>query len=110
MMSKLKYSITLRRMGRATCLLSPWHPAYRQHELYTGIQTELGNLSERCEEKRSSGRTRESESIDAFHGGRATRSTNEVAVIAMEGRGGIIRCYTTIETVQGATYRRYNDV
>jgi hypothetical protein len=109
-MSKLKYSITLRRMERATCLLSPRHPAYRQHELYTGIQAELGNLSERCEEKRSSGRTRKSESIDAYHRGRATRSTREVAVMAMEGRSGIIWCYTTIETVQRETYRRYNDV
>jgi len=109
-MSKVRYSSTLLPVGRTTCLLSQWHPAYRQHELYTGIQAELGNLSGRCEEKRSSGRTRKSESIDASNRDRVTRSTIEVAVMAMEGRGGIIRCYTPIETVKGATYRRYNDV
>jgi len=76
-MSKVKYSITLLPAGRTTCLPSLRHPAYRQRELYTGIQAELGNLSERCEEKRSSGRTRKSESIDAFHRGRATRSSDE---------------------------------
>jgi hypothetical protein len=76
-MSKVRYSSTLLSVGKTTCLLSQRHPAYRQHELYTGIQAELGNLSARCEEKRSSGRTRKSESIDAFHGGRAPRSSED---------------------------------
>jgi hypothetical protein len=76
-MSKVKYSITLLSAGRTTCLPSLRHPAYRQRELYTGIQTELVNLSERCQERSPSGRTRKDESIDAFHGGRATRSSED---------------------------------
>src|SRR5438045_7040767 len=87
MMSKVKSSITLLSAGRTTCLPSLWHPAYRQHELYTGIQTELGNLSERCEEKRSSGRTRKSESIDACHRDRATCSSEDGCGNAARAKG-----------------------
>jgi len=76
-MSKLKYSITLLSVGRTTCLPSLWHPAYRQHELYTGNQMELVNLSERCKGKSPSGRTHKAENTDAFHGGRATRSSDD---------------------------------
>src|SRR3984885_13392823 len=107
MMSKLKYSITLRRMGRTTCLLSPWHPAYRQRELHTGDQTELVNLSGRCQEKIPSWRTSKEESIDASNGDGATRSSDDSCGNAAGAKGwhylAIFSCGNCSEK-----HRRYN--
>ena len=108
-MSKLKYSNTLRRMGRTTCLLSPWHPAYRQRELHTGDQTELVNLSGRWEEKIPSGRTRKEESIDASHGGGATRSSDDSC-----GNAAVAKEWHYLVLNNGGNcsqkHRRYKDV
>jgi len=65
------------------------HPAYRRHELTTGFCKEQVKLSSRCKEKTSSRCTGKRESIDAWHGGRVARISNEVAVMAMERRGHI---------------------
>jgi len=62
------------------------HPAYRWHELTTGFCKERVKLSSRCEEKTSSRCTGKRESIDAWHGGRAIRSSEEGLVMSMERR------------------------
>lgn len=98
-MSKVKSSIALLSAGRTTCLPSLWHPAYRQHDLYTGIQTELVNLSERCQEKSPSSRPCKEESIDAYHRGGATHSSEDGYGNIARAKGGIIRRCTLIETV-----------
>lgn len=66
-----------------------WHPAYRWHDLTTGFYKERAKLSSRCERKTSSRCTFKRESTEARHGGRATRSSEEGAVMALERRGCI---------------------
>jgi hypothetical protein len=65
------------------------HPAYRRHELTTGFCKERVKLSSRCQEKTSSRCTGKKESIDAWHGGRLVRSSDEVPVMGMERRSQI---------------------
>lgn len=65
------------------------HPAHRWHDLTTGFCKERVKLSSRCKEKTSSRCTVKRESIDARHGGRLVRSSEEVAVMAMERRSQI---------------------
>ncbi|WP_236981106.1 hypothetical protein [Membranihabitans maritimus] len=89
MMSKLKSSSIFRKSSEATCLLSLWHPAYRQRDLITGDCVERENLSSRCKEKTSSKRHYERESIEACHGGGTFRSSEETSVMGVERRGSI---------------------
>src|SRR5882762_1517240 len=107
MMSKLKYSSTLLRARRTTCLPSLRHPAYRQRELHTGDQTELVNLSGRCQEKIPSWRTSKEESIDVSHGGGATRSSADSCGNAAGAKGwhylAIFSCGNC-----SVKHRRYN--
>jgi len=89
-MSKPRSSIVLGTSNKATCLLLLRHTAYRGHESGTGVCTERENLSLRCQEKTSSKRHYKRESIEAQHGGRTSRSSDEVPVMGMERRGCII--------------------
>ncbi|WP_262248436.1 endo-1,4-beta-xylanase [Parapedobacter soli] len=73
-----------------TCVLSMRHPAYRRHELNTGLCSEQENLSWRWQGKTPSGGHRKGESTDASHGGGTLRSSEEVPVMGMERRGRII--------------------
>lgn len=66
------------------------HPAYRWHDLTIGSCMERAKLSSRCEEKTPSRCTFKGESIEARHGGRTARSSDEVPVMGMERRGRII--------------------
>src|ERR1700743_330320 len=88
MMSNVRYSSTLLSAGRTSCLPSLWHPAYRQRELYTGDQREVVKLSEGCEERSPSRRTCNGDSIDALHGGRATRSSDDGYGNVARAKGG----------------------
>lgn len=90
MMSKLSTVSTWDKPENNLFML--WrHPAYRWHELTTGFCKERVKLSSRCKEKSSSRCTGKKESIDARHGGRLVRSSDEVAVMAMERRSQIIQ-------------------
>lgn len=61
-----------------------WHPAYSWRDLNLGFCKERVKLSSRCEGKTSSRRTFKKESTDAWHGGRNSRSSEEVPVMGME--------------------------
>ena len=90
MMSKLKSSINFGISKEVTCLPVLWHPAYRRRELITGVCMERENLSSRCEGKSPSNGDCKGESTDAWHGGGTSRSSEEVAVMAVERRGSIV--------------------
>jgi hypothetical protein len=95
MMSKLKCSINFGISKEVICLPVLWHPAYRRRELITGVCMEsrikfgtgCENLSSRCEGKSPSNGDCKGESTDAWHGGGTSRSSEEVAVMAVERRG-----------------------
>lgn len=91
MMSKLKSSIIFRTSREGACLLALRHPVYRRRDLVTGICAERENLSSRCEEKISSHTLGKRESINAWHGGRTSRSSYEALVMSVERRGSVIR-------------------
>jgi hypothetical protein len=82
--------------GRQACLLLLWHPAYRQREFITGVRTERKNLSSRWQEKTSSNSNYKRESIDAWHGGGTSRSSEEASVMGVERRGSIIKLSTSL--------------
>ena len=89
-MSKPRSSIVLGTSSKGTCSLLLRHTAYRGHEPSIGVCTERENLSSRWKEKTSSKRHYKRESIEAWHGGRTSRSSGEVPVMGMERRGCII--------------------
>lgn len=73
------------------------HPVYRRRDLITGdcaesrkIGTGCENLSSRWEEKTSSKRHCERESIEAWHGDGTSRSSIEALVMSVERRGSVI--------------------
>jgi hypothetical protein len=92
-------SVVGKSMG-GTCLLPMRHPAYRRHESMGGICMERENLSLRCEGKASSRRHGKGDNTDARHRGGTPRSSEEVAVMAMERRGRIIWPLLKKETVE----------
>jgi hypothetical protein len=92
-MSKPRCSIVLGKSKKATCLPFLRHPAYRGHELDIGFCTERENLSSRWKEKTSSKRHCKRESIEAWHGGGTSRSSDEVPVTGTEQRGRIVQLY-----------------
>jgi len=74
----------------------PWrpperHPAYRRREPGSGFRTERENLSSRCQGRSPSGGNRKGQSTDAGHRGGAARSTDEGAVMALDGRGCVVQ-------------------
>ena len=67
------------------------HPAYRRRELNTGVCREQENLSPEWEEKISSCKDSEIESIDDRHRGRSLCRSDEAPVMGMERREAVIR-------------------
>lgn len=90
MVSKLKSSINFGISEEVTCLSVLWHLADWWRELITGVCMERENLSSRCERKSPSNGDCKGESTDAWHGGGTSRSSEEVAVMAVERRGSIV--------------------
>jgi hypothetical protein len=90
MMSKPGIIATWDKQGNNLSMLLR-HPAHRRHDLTTGFRKERVKLSSRCKEKTSSRCTGKKESIDAWHGGRAIRISEEVLVMSMERRDCIIQ-------------------
>ncbi len=95
-MSKPKSSIVIGISSKATCLLLLWHPAYRYREFITGVCMERENLSSRWQEKTSSNRHCKRESIEAWHGGGTSRSSEEASVMGVERRGSIIQLFKSL--------------
>lgn len=62
------------------------HPAYRQRDHNTGVCVEQENQSLQCQEKTSSKRHYEKESIDVRHWGGNFHSSNEALVMRVEVR------------------------
>ena len=89
-MSKLKSSIIFKKSVAGACLLAMRHPVYRRRDLITGDCAERENLSSRWEEKISSKRHCERESIEAWHGDGTSRSSEEALVMSVERRGSVI--------------------
>lgn len=106
MMSEPTSSILVGKSMGATCLLPMRHPAYRRHESMGGVCTERENLSLRCEGKASSCRHSKGDTTDARHRGGTLRSSDEVAVMAMERRGRIIWPLLKKETVEGSKQKQ----
>lgn len=73
-----------------------WHPAYSWRDLNLGFCKGRVKLSSRCQGKTSSRRTFKKESTNAWHGGRNSRSSEEVPVMGMERRGCIIQLFRAI--------------
>ena len=67
------------------------HPAYRQRDLTAGVYREQENLSSEWEEKMSSCKDSETESIDDRHRGRSLCSSDETPVMGVERREAVIR-------------------
>lgn len=115
MMSKPKSSINLGTIKEETCLPALRHPAYRWHELITGVCTESRikfgtgseNLSSRYEGKTSSNGDCKRESTDAWHGGGTSRSSEEVSVMGVARRGCIVRLFETPYRKTGRNLRTY---
>jgi len=55
--------------------------------LIRALTLNCGNLSPRCLRERHKRRSREADSIDAWHRGGQVRSSDETAVMAVEQRG-----------------------
>jgi len=72
--------------AEATCLFSVWLASFRWHELYSGLITELGNLS--CNAKGNVQREQPGGRIpmSRIRGG-LTRSSDEIPVMGVERRG-----------------------
>ena len=86
-MSKLKSNINFGISKEETCLLLLRHTAYRRGEFITDVYMQRENLSS----KSPSNGDFKGESTDTWHGGGTSRSSVEVAVMAVERRGSIVR-------------------
>ncbi|EBF4218882.1 hypothetical protein FH403_11530 [Salmonella enterica] len=73
-----------------TCLLAIRQPALRWHDLCSGSDTERVNLTRRCQ-GRNCDRTPCRKSTDAAYRDGVPRSSDEIAVMAVERRGDVIQ-------------------
>jgi hypothetical protein len=67
------------------------HPAYRRRELNTGVYREQEKLSPEWQEKISSCKDSEIESIDDWHRGRSLRSSDKDPVMEAERKEAVIK-------------------
>jgi len=78
-----------RRSVDGACLRTTRQPVHRRHDLITGFDMERGNLTRGDKGNRRVANTT-SENTNTRGRGGATRSSEEVAVMAMERRGCVI--------------------
>src|ERR1700721_3647183 len=87
-MSKPRVDPTFRISSVDVLILTERHPACRRREAQPGSCKERENLAGDAKGKGPSGANRKAESTDAPERGGLLRSSEEAAVMVVEGRGG----------------------